>query len=308
MRVLHNGQDVTSYVSSLNIASSIDNLSTSISFTVPYHKNTEFFRDIKVGDKIEFNDFFIGLVVDTQISDNNLSVKCFDIAFYLNRNKIIKQIRQTSGNEAIKNICSELDVSVEIKGLNTKINKMYKNTSVSDLIKDIIKQDNLQTSTNYIIYALADKVYIEPIGTQKVELSFKLSSVDTLRDKQLIQSETISENIEELVNAVVVTSNDSKSVKQYADSSNNESIIKFGRIQEIVELDSKKVNTARQVASDYIKEKSSIKKTYTINIISDVYCFAGQEMTISSKKYHIKSTNLNVENGYYTGSIELKEI
>lgn len=311
IKFLLNSKDITAYIKSLSFENSIDSLSTTVNFTVPFFENTEFLVNVVVGDKIEIVDdinIFKGIVIETSQSENNLSCKSMDIAFYLNKNKIIKQVRNVTGSKAINSICSELGISVSIKGLNTVINKVYKNQTVADIINDIIKQDTQQTEKEYYIYSLNNTVYIDYLGSNKVDLEFEIENKYILKNEELVLKKTITHNIEELKNSIIVVSNDSKSVLKLASAENKSSISRYGRLQEVVELESSQIKQAKKVADNVLKLSDSINEELSIEIISKKYFFSGMYILLNNKKYLIKSMSLNYQKNRFQGSLNLKEI
>lgn len=306
-----NGRNIVDLVNSLSFENSIDSLSTTVSLTVPQVEKTDFNVKVKVGDKIEIikeKSIFKGLIVQTSQTNRECSVKAMDIGFYLNKNKVLKQVRNTAGNQAIKSICSNLGIPITIKGLNTKINKLYKTETVADVINDIIKQDTQQTKKEYCIYVLNDKVHIDFKGGLESKLSFKLTELDNLKENDLIISKTITNSIEELKNAILVVSNDSNSVIKLAISQNGKSISKYGKLQEVIELEAKEVKKSKNVAENLLKLHDTIKEDVSIEIVTDNYIFSGQSLKIDGKKYLIKSLNLNYSKDRFNGTLELKEM
>ncbi|WP_156299014.1 XkdQ/YqbQ family protein [Streptobacillus canis] len=309
MIVKLNGKNVTKLVQSLNMSNSIDTLSTTVSISFPFYKNTKFLVEVKVGDKLEIDHIFQGIVVDCVYDKESTEIKAFDIAFYLSKNMILKQIRNTAAKEGIKAICSELGIPINIKsGLDTKVNLMFKNKSASDSIVDIIKEDTKQTGKEYFIYTLNNKVYIEELGNEEVALSFKLNDAETFKGDKLLSEKVVSENIEELKNSILVLSDDNKSLKVLAKNEDSGSINKYGKLQEVVELNSKENKKAKSVASTTLNSLNKIKKVVNVNLITDTYVISGKKIKLENVDYLIKSVNLDFENGAFKGNLELKEL
>lgn len=303
-----NNKDITYLVSNLTFESSIDSLSTSCSFTVPQYKNTNFFVKVDIGDKVEVSEIFKGIVVDISYNEEILTVKAFDIAFYLNKNKVLKQIRNTSGSQAIKSICSELGIPVVIKGLDTKIVKLYKNQSLSDVINDIISQDFEVTGKKYYIFAKNDKIFIDYLGSTKITPSLKLNDKLILRDDDLIKSKTSGKNIEDLKNAILITVNDTKGDKVEAESEDNTSINKYGRLQEVIEIDAAKYKEAKSIAKQVLKSKNKMVEKLNISFLTNDYILAGQKITVNKKDYYISNVNIRVDNSLFDTVLELIEL
>lgn len=311
MKIDLNGKDITKLVSSLSFDNSLEDLATTVSMTVPIHKDTDFNVAVAVGGKLKIDhegNIFTGIVVETSKNDNTNSIKAMDIAFYLNKNKVLKQVRNITGKSAIKSICSDLGIPIKIDGLNSKINKIYKNETISDIIKDIVSQDFERTGTEYCIFALENTIYIEKRGKRIVDIVFKMSKDITLNLDKIVSSETVVENIEDLKNSILVTSSDSKSVQVLAKAKDGSSISKYGQLQEVVELEAKDVRKAKSVANTVLKANNKIKKELTIGVVSDKYVFSGQSIKYNKQKYLITSVSFSFNNGYFSGSLTLKEM
>lgn len=309
MIVKLNDKDITKLVESLNITNSIDSLSTTVSITLPHYNNTKFTVDVYVGDKITIDDIFNGIVVDTVYNEHSTNIKCFDISFYLSKNIILKQFRKTSAKEAIKVICSELEIPINIKsGLNTKLNMFFKNKSASEAVWDIIKEDTKQTAKKYFIYTQNNVVNIEELGSDEILLSYRLNEDDTFTDYKLFSDINVTNNIEELKNSIIVTSDNEKSLKILAKAEDKSSIEKYGKIQTVIELNSKENKKSQKVAQTNLDALNKINKVININLISDKYIVSGKKIKFENKYYLINSVNLNFENGHFKGSLELKGV
>lgn len=55
------------------------------------------------------------------------------------------------GNDCIKSLCSEIGIKVEVSGLDTKIDKIYKDKTISDIIYDIIEQCSQFNSKKFLL-------------------------------------------------------------------------------------------------------------------------------------------------------------
>lgn len=309
MKIKLNNKDVTNLASSLNISSSIDSLSNVVSISFPNYKDTTFYVDVFVGDKIEIDKFFKGIVVDISYNEDEKTIKVFDSAFYLNQTKILKQIRNTTTDKAIKLICSELGLNIVINGnLNQKINMMFKNKSVSEVIKDMLEIEKNVTGKEYHIYSYNDKLYIEENGLNEISLTLKINENEILDKDKVFFDMRINENIEELKNVILVVSDNEKSLLVLAKEKDEKSIEKYGALQEIIEFNSKEHRSIKSVAKTMLNTLNKIKKKIEVSVMSDNFIQAGKSVNIKETKYLIVSTNLNFENNMYNGSLTLKEL
>ncbi|WP_457589847.1 XkdQ/YqbQ family protein, partial [Fusobacterium necrophorum] len=55
------------------------------------------------------------------------------------------------GNDCVKSLCKEIGIKVEVSGLDNKIDKIYKDKTISDVIWDIIKQCSQHNSKRFFI-------------------------------------------------------------------------------------------------------------------------------------------------------------
>ena len=80
----------------------------------------------------------------------NIVIPALTHCFYLNKSEIEIQFNGVSGLEAIKKVCSENSVPLgNVADIKTTIKKIYQGETVSDVIKDIIKQATEETGYKY---------------------------------------------------------------------------------------------------------------------------------------------------------------
>lgn len=309
MKIELNGKDITKLVEKLNLTNSIESLSTTASLTLASFKDTSFLVDVKVGDKLIIDDVLTGIVVDVTYNKNSTDINVFDISFYLSKNHILKQFRNTTSKAAINSICSELGIKVNVKsGLDTKINLMFKNKSASDCINEIIKENQKITAKVYFIYVKNNTLIIEELGSEKINITYKLNEDLTFKNDEVFSEKVINENIEELKNSIIVVSDDNKAIKILSKKDDETSIKKFGKLQTVVELNSKENKSASKVANVNLSSLNKIKKNLTVKVISDNYIISGKKISLDNKDYLIKSVNLDFVNNSFQGSLELKEL
>lgn len=302
-----NGKDITKLIESANISNDVDSMSSILELDIVYYEKTDFKADINLGDKIQVKneeDVFSGIIIKKSIENNKLNITAVDKSFYLSNNKVLKQVRNTTGKQAINSICSELGININIKGLDVKIiNKIFKNKTLTDVIKEIAELDWKNSGKKYCVYCYKNDIYLEPIGTNKAIIEFKINNVDTLKDKQVFETINKSWSIENLKNSVIVTTSDDKTSSILAKEEDGASISKYGKLQEVITVDANDNQNKKTISKNTLKSLNKVEESISIKILTNKYIFSGQKIKIEDNDYIIKSCNLELKKDYYIGEL-----
>ena len=168
--------DVTSYIGNLTWRDSIDTLGVEVSFDLvqnKFDKNMAFLYDITLGDPVQIinkngETLIQAIIVSESPNGKITSFTAYDMAWYLNKSTLIRQFKKMIGNDCVKSLCEEIGIDVEVKGLDTKIDKIYKDKTVSDIIYDIIEQCSQFNSKKFFIEFENNILKIRPFEKIKV--------------------------------------------------------------------------------------------------------------------------------------------
>ena len=307
-----NGKDITKLIESANISNDIDSMSSILELDIVYYEKTDFKTDINLGDKIQVKneeDIFGGIIIKKSIENNKLNITAVDKSFYLSNNKVLKQVRNTTGKQAINSICSELGININIKGLDVKIiNKIFKNKTLTDVIKEIAELDWKNSGKKYCVYCFKNNIHLEPVGTNTATVEFKINNIDTLKDIQSFESINRSWSIENLKNSVVVTTSDKNTSSILAKEEDRASISKYGKLQEVITVDANDNQNKKTIAKNTLKSLNKVEESISIKILTNKYIFSGQKIKIENDDYIIKSCNLELKKDYYIGELGVMKV
>lgn len=304
--------DITSIAGNINLSTSVDTLGATLDFTVARNfkdQNYTLTETIKTGDIIKFdngNNLFTGVIVDIDTSKFSKGIKCFDFYFYLNKNKIIKQFNELNASACIENLLKTVGAKIgTIEKIATKIDKIYKNNTVAEVIKDILEQVNSETGKKYILEIEGTTFSLVPHKKIKVTIENNLFGVPSLH-----------ESISELKNSVLVVSNDQDDESIYASVKDNNSIKKYGMLQEVIEVDPDKDDIAkvRNIAKTKLEELNKVLTTISIDVWGNDTLKAGRTLYVDIKEFSIKkeflikSCNHTFLKGNHICSLELEAI
>lgn len=289
-------KDITHLIKSIEWEDSLDTLGMRVTFSIARNYINKYFKDaelVKVGNGIVLlnkgQERFRGLIVTEEIGHYEKKFDCFDFAFWLNKSKTIKQFNKVVSSKAIKQVCDELKIPVQVKGMSTKISKIYKDKEVSEILKDIIDQEEKTTGKKYRMEMREGKLCIEPYKNLKVKARYQIATNTGDFDATLnLGNVSKTLTIENMVNSVLVTSSEEKSVRVVAKAQNKDFIQKFGLLQNIESVDKKDKAKAQNIANNKLKELCKIGESISIEILGSDGLRSGRIIEINNKEYDLK--------------------
>jgi len=261
--------DITQLIGNLNWKDNIDTLGMELTFDLANN-------DEKYVPKIDINmkehillknsngkEIFRGKIVDENINGRlSKSYISYDYSFYLNKSKVIKQFNGIKASEAIKQLCNMLNVPIgNIVDIKTLINKIYKDKTISEIIKDILDQATKELKKRHRLEMREGKLYIEKYEDLIINPKLQLFAQPDVRLTDVIGS-NISRNrsIEELKNSILIASGNEKSSRIIVTAKDEQSIKDFGLLQEVESVEDKDIAQARNIANNKLKELNRIEQ------------------------------------------------
>ena len=312
--------DVTSYIGNLTWRDSIDTLGVEVSFDLvqnKFDKNMAFLYDITLGDPVQIinkngETLIQAIIVSESPNGKITSFTAYDMAWYLNKSTLIRQFKKMIGNDCVKSLCEEIGIDVEVKGLDTKIDKIYKDKTVSDIIYDIIEQCSQFNSKKFFIEFENNILKIRPFEKIKVVGQYEIHKNNFIDVAQNIGSVSLTRSIIDMKNSVLVTTENKKAVRTVGKEQDTESIEKYGLLQEVISLDEKEFNKASLVAKNELKKLNKISEDLSIDILGDDKVKSGRIIDINLPlfnlygEYLIKESNHSLDNGIHKISLSLE--
>lgn len=314
--------DITELVSDISWSDDIDTLGMQMNFTIACSKTKygpAFFA--KVTDKVLFigneDEIFRGIIVTKESSAEELETfTAFDFAFYLNKSYVIQQFNGLDAKSAINQLCTIKNITVgEIAPMNTIIKHNYVKQTISDIIDDIIKQQQEETGKRYVREVRGESFYLFEAGTIVIKLMFQPAyNIQPFDVMQAINNPSITESIEEMKNSIIIISGNEKSTRVVGTAKDEKSIQQCGLLQYMDSVDEKNINKAQNIAETKLKELNKIAKTYSIETLGDDKARAGRTVEIENEtvglqgKFLIKSCSHTLSSGVHTMSMELEKL
>ena len=319
-KVIIKDKDVTDIIGNLTWRDTVDTLGVEVDFELPinrYDKKFEFLYDITLGDPIQIlnakGEVLVQAIIVSETPNGKItSFTAYDMAWYLNKSTVIKQFKKMIGNDCVKSLCKEIGIDVEVSGLDTKIDKIYKDKAVSEVIKDIIEQCSQFNSKKFFIEFDKNKLIVSPYKKIKVFGTFEIQKDKFININENIGGVSLSKSIVDMKNSVLVITENKGAVRTIGEEQDSKSIEKYGKLQEVVTLDEKEFSKANLVAKNELKKLNRITEDFSIDVLGDDNVKSGRVIDIDlplfnlKGEYLIKESNHTISNHIHKISLKLE--
>lgn len=226
---------------------------------------------------------FMGVIVKKTNKNLSSSYTAMDYSFYLNKNEEIIQFNNIDAKSSISQLLEKLNIKNLCTTLNTKINKFYKGKSISDIIKDILGQCKEELGEDVIMEMQGDTLYIDKISNLQLDCKYLMAN-----------DFSIDRSMENMVNNVIISSNEESDKSIAATSKDENSINTFGQLTKVISVDKKNISQAQNIAQKYLANFNGTKKELTVSILD----IEGCENVKAKRKIKIEIPQYGV-NDYY---------
>lgn len=267
--------DISAFCGNVTRADNIDSLGVELNFDFlnnhVYDSYTQF-TALRTGNTILLYDndemIFQGQIITlSRNSISQYSVKCFDNAFYLNKNQTKIQFTNLSVKQAIQKLCEQEYIPCKVDcEIDTKVTKIYNGETIANIIDDLLKQATNDTGLKYRREYNYGSLYINAMNNLKM----------IWKSKPLVSDFSYDESIDNLANRVVVISSSEKNTTVYAEAKNEESIKMYGQYTHYEKVDDKKKAKAKKIAETKLKELSKTFEKATLTLLGDNYIRSGR--------------------------------
>lgn len=308
------GNDITDYMGNLSWKNTMLELATTVTFETAKTDTkyiTGFIHSPQVGDIVQMvtnAEVFRGVILSVEDGDRSTNkYTAADLGWYMNKTKQTYQFKNVTAKAAISELCADLSIPIAaIPNLDTNINQIYFDKTISDILSDILEQCGVDYNFDFV----PTGIRIYKIGEYAAYPEFRIAPnlpQDYSPDHRGNVSHSTS--MEDMRNSVKVTAEKDNVYKELAVKQNRELINKYGFLQEIVKIDEETEN-AQTVADETLKENASLNETYSFEIIEkyDSYTRAGETISIDQIKYVIESTNHSYENGWHKNKMDIRRL
>lgn len=315
--------NITRMCGNLSWRDSIDTLGMELNVSVARNIENRYMMNydlVEIGDKIMLlnntNEIFRGIIVDLETERYRKSITAFDYAFYLNQSRTIIQFNKVKADDAVKQLCSKFNVPIgNITSIPIPITKIYKDDTVADIIKDILKQATDALGIRYRLEMRAGKLYIEKYTDLIITPRFKPApNIAAFNPLRTIGNVSKTESIADMKNSILITSSDEKSSRVVAEAKDDNNISKFGLLQEVESIDDKDMAQARNIAQNKLRELNRIRKDISITLLGDDNVRAGRILEIDNDMFNLKGQYLvkdcthMYQNRIHTMDLTLEEV
>nr|DAI29456.1 MAG TPA: 43 kDa tail protein [Caudoviricetes sp.] len=319
-KVIIKDKDISDIIGNLTWRDTVDTLGVEVDFELPinrYDKKFEFLYDITLGDPIQIlnakGEVLVQAIIVSETPNGKItSFTAYDMAWYLNKSTVIKQFKKMIGNDCVKSLCKEIGIDVEVSGLDTKIDKIYKDKAVSEVIKDIIEQCSQFNSKKFFIEFDKNKLIVSPYKKIKVFGTFEIQKDKFININENIGGVSLSKSIVDMKNSVLVITENKGAVRTIGEEQDSKSIEKYGKLQEVVTLDEKEFSKANLVAKNELKKLNKITEDFSIDVLGDDNVKSGRVIDIDlplfnlKGEYLIKESNHTISNHIHKISLKLE--
>ena len=319
-KVIIKDKDVSDIIGNLTWRDTVDTLGVEVDFELPinrYDKKFEFLYDITLGDPIQIlnakGEVLVQAIIVSETPNGKItSFTAYDMAWYLNKSTVIKQFKKMIGNDCVKSLCKEIGIDVEVSGLDTKIDKIYKDKAVSEVIKDIIEQCSQFNSKKFFIEFDKNKLIVSPYKKIKVFGTYEMQKDKFININENIGGVSLSKSIVDMKNSVLVITENKGAIRTIGEEQDSKSIEKYGKLQEVVTLDEKEFSKANLVAKNELKKLNKITEDFSIDVLGDDNVKSGRVIDIDlplfnlKGEYLIKESNHTISNHIHKISLKLE--
>ena len=319
-KVIIKDKDVNDIIGNLTWRDTVDTLGVEVEFELPvnrYDKNFEFLYDITLGDPIQIlndkGEILVQAIIVTETPNGKTTnFTAYDMAWYLNKSTVIKQFKKMIGNDCVKSLCKEIGIKVEVSGLDTKIDKIYKDKSISDVIKDIIEQCSQFNAKKFFIEFDNGTLKIMPYKKIKVFGQFEIQKDKVRNINENIGGVSLTKSIVDMKNSVLVITENKGAVRTIGQEQDTKSIEKYGKLQQVVTLDEKEFSKANLVAKNELKKLNRITEDFGIDVLGDDKIKSGRVIDIDlplfnlKGEYLIKESNHTISNNIHRINLKLE--
>lgn len=305
--------DITKYCGELSWSDSLEELSTSVSFTTA-KTDAAYLKDLiyipQVGDIVQIfvpERIFKGIITEADDGDKNSNkYSANDMGWYLNKTAQTYQFEDISAYDVLIKICEDLYIPVQQIAIELQwyiINRIYFDKNISDIIDDILSQ----CKGRFCYYFTPAGFNIVAAGSENVEpLTTVAGNVIELPAVEFMGNYKHSVDISDTKNSVKIVSIKDNTYREIMVKQNRESINQFGFLQEIISIDE---NTdASTVADNALAADCHAKETVGFDIIckSARDPRAGQSIAVGGITHLITATKHSIKDGRHYVTLEVE--
>ena len=304
---LLNGKNINDKILKFDYSENLDDVASPFSFDClddyGIVENDKINR-IQVKDKSTGVIFYDGRITDWEHTTDvrKYHYSGFDVGFYLNKNKIIKQFKNKNIGDAIKELCKEYNINIlALPTFRNSVSKIYKDTVFADILKELLELEKDKGGLKDVYIDCKDGSLNIKQYQREQNLSAMIANNIYVSSHDTINNVKTTKSIQDLKNSVYYTDNDEKSLK-YITSEDKKSIAQYGLLRSIEKVDTNKENNLKKLADDKLAELNKVKETYEGSMLGNHRISKGKIIDLNIKDYDmigtylIKAVNHSIDN------------
>ncbi|OMC81848.1 hypothetical protein BK128_21510 [Viridibacillus sp. FSL H7-0596] len=309
--------DITPLIGTINRRSNKDELGEEISFNIAFNDAKHFPENpCDLGDivilKNKNKEITRAIIVEENKNGRSpIGYTAFDYAFYLNKSNAVYQFNKMPADQAISKILNDFGIPIgKIDSMPTKIDKIFNDEKVSEIIKKIIKMARRDQGVKYLMEMRQGKLYIEKQTDLTITCSFQLyKGGKEYNATSAISNPTRKRSISDMINSIQVVNSKDKLVLEKSDTS---MVNAFGKLQKVIKLDEKEKLSAAKIAQNELNELSKVIEETSIELPGDDKVRAGrlfkvkEPITGISGIYLIKDVEHTINGGIHKMTLGLE--
>jgi hypothetical protein len=311
-QLIVNGTDVTAITDALAWQSDLESLGMSLNFSVaaPYFDKFRKYPVFNEGHKVALKNNgelrFVGKVIDTELNKTQRSILAMDYAYFMNRSEHVLQFKKTAVDAAIKSACGKFGIPLgKVCTMSTIVSKLYKGETLADVFRDLIDLHRKATGQRIRMEMIQGKLEFIKCAEEVIDPYYLIGEgMKPVKVTEFIGDDfTLKSSIAEIVNSVVVLSNQGKTLATAKDSA---SVKYFGLIQDIIEVGKDEAKTAQAIANAGLV---SDVKELSLTLLGDDTMIAGRTIKLSgifAGNWLITSASHTVANGIHKCSVNIR--
>lgn len=271
----NNTLDISQYTGSFELSDNIESLGREFNFNYSNNKALDTqstWVDLEMGNTIlVYNDgnliFQGSIIYEDRTNLSDYKYKCFDNAFYLNKNQARIQFNDITVKQAVEQLCNQEYIPCNVAcDIPTKVTKIYNGEIISKIIDDLLKMATDETGKKYRREYNYGSLYINAFDNLKM-----------IYDQEpLVGQFHTTRSIEEMANKVIVISGSEKETQVVATAQDDESIKLFGQYTHYEKIDDKKTDQAQTIADNKLKELKKVVTSCSLTLLGDDYVRSGR--------------------------------
>ena len=285
----------------INYNESLDDVASSFNFNslsdfgiTSNENNKTSLNSFKICEKGKKQPFYFGHITDCEHTTDKYiyNYSGFDVGFYLNKNEIVKQFRKANIGEAIKSMCRDYQIDINLTAkFKNSVSKIYKDEVFSDVLKELIELEKLQGGLkNLYIDCKSGKLNILEYKLEE-NLSAIISNGILIDSHKTINNINIKHSIQELKNKIIIVDNNEQSIKTISKQNDN-SISTYGLLASVESVDTKKTNNLNLLAQKKLEESNRQQEDISLTLLGDYRLGKGKIINLKVEEYKLEGLYL----------------